>query len=237
LWWIDDRIEGLVVSALHNETDLAVRLSWIDPSYDHRAVGQDEFRDAVALQFSMSSDPPFYMGDYTAEGGVNIWMWKADRQTDLANGYQDVDDAFPDRAVDRYPEQLAKSASEESREWTGSSIMEHDPQFVTAWGAGNLVAKPDLPTSTECLVARGPGTLSGKPPAVQFVQGQAVYERGVWYVQLQRSMSLPHEHGESDERSFKSGDQLPVSFAIWNGSAGDRDGKKNISIWQTMIIE
>ena len=48
---------------------------------------------------------------------------------------------------------------------------------------------------------------------------------------------LPHEHGEDDERTFHPGDYLPVSIAIWNGSAGDRDGKKNISIWQKLVIE
>jgi len=237
LWWTEDRIEGLVVGALHNGEQLAIRLSWIDPTVNNRAVRQDEFRDAVALQFSMSSDPPFYMGDPGEHGGVNIWMWKADRQHDLADGYHDVDDAFPGRAVDRYPERVASAPSTESPAWSGSKITEHDPQFITAWGAGNLVAKPDLPTSAECLVARGPGTLSGKPANVQLVAGQAVYERGVWHVQLQRSMSLPHEHGEADERAFKSGDYLPVSFAVWNGSAGDRDGKKNISIWQKLVIE
>jgi DMSO reductase family type II enzyme heme b subunit len=89
----------------------------------------------------------------------------------------------------------------------------------------------------ECLVARGPGTLAGKPANVQVVEGKAVYERGVWYVQLQRTMELPHEHGTNDERAFRPGDYLPVSFAIWNGSAGDRDGKKNISIWQKLVIE
>jgi len=47
-----------------------------------------------------------------------------------------------------------------------------------------------------------------------------------------------HDHeGAVDERVFKTGDYLPVSFAIWNGSAGDRDGKKNISIWQKLVIE
>jgi len=237
LWWTEERIEGLVVCALHNGEELVIRLSWIDPTVNNRAVRQDEFRDAVALQFSLSSDPPFYMGDSGEHGGVNIWMWKADRQHDLADGYHDVDDAFPARAVDRYPERLGSDPSTESPAWAGSKITEHDPQFITAWGAGNLVAQPDLRTSAECLVARGPGTLSGKPANVQLVTGQAVNERGVWHVQLQRSMSLPHEHGEADERAFKSGDYLPVSFAVWNGSAGDRDGKKNISIWQKLVIE
>lgn len=237
LWWTEDRIEGLLVSALHNGAELAMRFSWIDPTVDDRAVRQDEFRDAVAIQFSLSSDPPFYMGDTGEHGGVNIWMWKADRQKDLAQGYHDVDDAFPGRAVDRYPERQAPAATLESPDWSGSKITEHDPLFVTAWGAGNLVAQPGLSTSAECLVARGPGTLSGKPANVQLVQGQAMYERGVWYVQLQRAMNPPHDHGDEDERAFRSGDYLPVSFAIWNGDAGDRDGKKNISIWQKLVIE
>ena len=50
-------------------------------------------------------------------------------------------------------------------------------------------------------------------------------------------MSFPESAGSADERTFDSGDYLPVSFAVWNGSAGDRDGKKNISIWQKMVIE
>jgi DMSO reductase family type II enzyme heme b subunit len=122
--------------------------------------------------------------------------------------------------------------------WPRAPLAKHDPQFITAWGAGNLVANPNIETPVECLIARGPGTLSGKPASAQHVRGQAVYARGVWSVQMQRSMNLPHGHGDdTDERLFKPGDYLPVSFAIWNGSAGDRDGKKNISIWQKLVIE
>jgi DMSO reductase family type II enzyme heme b subunit len=239
LWWDEQRIEGLTAQALHNGQELALRFSWIDPSVDDSAVKTSEFRDAVAVQFSLSPDPPFYMGDATQHGGVNIWMWKADRQTNLAKGYQDVDAAFPDGVADQYPESAFKfeQMGEEQR---GRLLTQHDPMFITAWGAGNLVASPLLKTPVECLVAQGPGTLMGKPINVQVVQGSAVYERGVWYVQMQRSMELPPEHaheGEADERVFRPGDYLPVSFAIWNGAAGDRDGKKNISIWQKLVIE
>ena len=237
LWWDDQRIEGLVVSALHNGEELAIRLSWIDPSLDDRTVRHDEFRDGVAIQFSLSSDPPFYMGGTGDHGGVNIWYWKADRQQDIERGYQDVDAAFPDRAVDMYPEQRFKLTDMSVNEWPHEQITKHDPEFITAWGAGNLVSDPNLATPVECLVARGPGTLSGKPANAQLVNGQAVYERGLWYVQLRRAMSLPAADGHGDERMFKPGDYLPVSFAIWNGSAGDRDGKKNISLWQKLVIE
>jgi DMSO reductase family type II enzyme heme b subunit len=239
LWWTEDRIEGLVVQALHNEQDLALRFSWLDPEPDDRAVRQDEFRDAVAVQFALSSDPPFYMGDAGQHGGVNIWMWKADRQKNIAAGYQDVDAAFPDRAVDMYPEQDHRLADGSVTDRPRQAITRHAPEFITAWGAGNLVADPTMATPVECLTARGPGTLAGKPANVQVVAGQAVYQRGVWYVQMQRTMELPHhgDHTAADERVFRSGDYLPVSFAIWNGSAGDRDGKKNISIWQKLVIE
>jgi DMSO reductase family type II enzyme heme b subunit len=242
LWWTDQRIEGLVVQALHNDTELALRLSWLDSTPDARAVRVDEFRDGVAIQFSLSSDPPFYMGDKTEHGGVNIWMWKADRQKNIASGYQDVDAAYPDRAVDMYDACPIRSKDMSKSDWPHGAITEHDSKFITAWGAGNLVADPNLKTPVECLSARGPGTLAGKPASVQLVQGQAVHERGVWTVQLQRTLEVPHDcetvaAGGPDERAFRAGDYLPVSFAVWNGGAGDRDGKKNISIWQKLVIE
>ena len=127
LWWCEDRIEGLVAQALHNGDDLAIRLSWIDPTVDDRAVRQTEFRDAVAIQFSLTSDPPFYMGAVGEGGGVNIWMWKADRQKNLAAGYQDVDAAFVDRVVDMYPEQNFKLVDMSVTEWPHGKIFDHRP--------------------------------------------------------------------------------------------------------------
>jgi mono/diheme cytochrome c family protein len=239
LWWTEDRIEGAMVQALHNGKQLALRLMWLDKTTDDRSVRVEEFRDAVAIQFSLSSDPPFYMGDASQHGGVNIWVWKADRQKNIDAGYQDVDAAFPMRAVDMYAECPIRSKDMSLVDWPHGAITEHNPTYLTAWGAGNLVADPALKTPVECLTARGPGTLSGKPAQAQVVAGQAVYERGMWMVQLQREMELPqdHAHNGNGERTFRPGDYLPVSLAIWNGAAGDRDGKKNISIWQKLVIE
>jgi len=240
LWWVDARIDGLVVQALHNGAEIALRLTWLDATQDDRAVRVDEFRDAVAIQFALSSDPPFYMGDSSKNGGVNIWLWKADRQKNINDGYKDVDAAFPQRVTDMYPESPVRANDMSSTDWPHGALTEHNRTFITAWGAGNLVADPTTKTPVECLAARGPGTLSGRPPNIQIVQGQAVYERGMWTVQLQRSLELPGEPGaaaDPSERAFRSGDYLPISFAIWNGSAGDRDGTKNISIWQKLVIE
>ncbi len=241
LWWADEHIDGLVVQAMHDGEEIALRFMWQDPSRDDRAVQVGEFRDAVAIQFSLTDDPPFYMGAAGDGGGVNIWMWKADRQTNIASGYQDVDAAFPDRAVDMYDESSIRSDDMSKTDWPTGDISEHNPTYITAWGAGNLVADPNLKTPVECLTARGPGTLAGKPPNVQLVQGSATYERGMWMVVVRRSMAslqcAQHAPEFGDERVFKSGDVVPVSFAIWNGSAHDRDGQKNISIWQKLVME
>lgn len=239
LWWSDERVEGLVAQAMHNGEELAIRLTWLDAVQDDQAVRVGEFRDAIAIQFSLSSDPPFYMGDASQHGGVNIWMWKADRQKNIDSGYQDVDAAFPNLVVDMYEECPIRGKDMSDVDWAHGEITQHNPLFITAWGAGNLVADPEPKTPVECLVARGPGTLAGKPSSAQLVQGSAVYNRGVWSVQMQRSLEPPcqHENDGMEERVFRPGDYLPISFAIWDGSAGDRDGKKSISIWQKLVIE
>ena len=36
--------------------------------------------------------------------------------------------------------------------------------------------------------------------------------------------------------SLEPGDTALVSFAVWDGSAGDRDGKKSVTIWQELYI-
>ena len=36
--------------------------------------------------------------------------------------------------------------------------------------------------------------------------------------------------------ALKPGSTVPVAFAVWNGSAGDRDGKKSVTIWQELKI-
>jgi DMSO reductase family type II enzyme heme b subunit len=43
--------------------------------------------------------------------------------------------------------------------------------------------------------------------------------------------------GGSGEVRLSEGTRVPVAFAVWNGSAGDRDGKKSVTIWQELVLE
>jgi complex iron-sulfur molybdoenzyme family reductase subunit gamma len=105
--------------------------------------------------------------------------------------------------------------------------------FVTAWGAGNIVADPTRRSATEDLRAEGFGTLRARPRIDQRVQAQGVWTTGTYRVVLRRRLKT---HG-ADAIRLRPGASAPVAFAIWNGSAGDRDGKKSVTIWQDLSLE
>jgi hypothetical protein len=159
---------------------------------------------------------------------VNIWMWKAERQADLEPAFQDLEKVYPNIGIDSYPNLLRSAPEQPTRH---ALTLESDPAFVTAWGAGNIVADPTRKSPTEDLVAEGFGTLRARPRADQNVAAVGVYGTGAYRVQLRRRLEA---RGEAV--SLQSGQRAAVSFAVWNGSAGDRDGKKSVTIWQELLI-
>jgi hypothetical protein len=228
LWWRSDRPEELTVRALHDGKDLAILLSWADASRDATAMRPQDFRDAAAVAFSLSADPPFFaMGQ--RGGPVNIWMWKAERQADLEPAFQDLEKVYPNIGIDSYPNLLRSPLEQPMR---NALTLQSDPTYVTAWGAGNIVADPTRKSATEDLRAEGFGTLRARPPRDQAVDAVGVHQTGAYRVQLRRAL----RGAGADAVSLQPGSRTAVSFAVWNGSAGDRDGKKSVTIWQELLV-
>lgn len=78
---------------------------------------------------------------------------------------------------------------------------------------------------TEELLAGGPGTTTRyREPAVE---ATAAREDGRWTVVLARDVAGATENRTTvpEERN------LDVAFAVWNGSAGERSGRKSVSEW------
>jgi len=229
LWWRTDRPEELTVRALHDGKDLALLLSWGDTSHDATAIRPQDFRDAAAVAFSLSPAPPFFaMGQ--RGGPVNIWMWKAERQADLEPAFQDLEKVYPNIGIDSYPNLLRSPLEQPMRH---ALTLQSDPTFVTAWGAGNIVADPTRKSATEDLRAEGFGTLRARPRRDQAVDAHGVYQTGAYHVQLRRALRGTGQ----DAVSLTPGSRTAVSFAVWNGAAGDRDGKKSVTIWQELLVE
>jgi len=229
LWWRPNRPEELTVQALHDGTSLVMRLSWTDETHDHTAIRPQDFRDAAAVQFSLTPDPPFFaMG--SAGHFVNLWMWKSERQADVEVAFQDLDRVYPNIGIDSYPNLQRSPLEQPTRH---ALTLESDPAFVTAWGAGNIVADPTRQSPAEDLLAQGFGTLSARPKPDQAVEAVGLYSTGTYRVVFHRSLA-----GRGERRvSMKPGNVVAVGFAVWNGSAGDRDGKKSVTIWQDLKLE
>jgi len=228
LWWRDDRPEEVAVQALHDGREIAIQMTWPDTTHDHTALRPQDFRDAAAIEFSADPDPPFFgMGEKGSR--VGIWMWKSERQADLEPAFQELDKIYPNIGIDSYPNMLRSRLEQPTR---NALTLDSDPDFVTGWGAGNIVSDPTRKSAAEDLTAEGFGTLKARPPMDQEVQATGVYSVGSYRVVFTRPLS-----GQGDTQiSLEPGDTALVSFAVWNGSAGDRDGKKSVTIWQELYI-
>jgi mono/diheme cytochrome c family protein len=229
LWWRTDRPEELTVRALHDGKEIGLLLVWADATHDHTAMRPQDFRDAVAVQFAHTADPPFFaMG--ARDQFVNIWMWKSERQADLEPAFQDLDKIYPNMGIDSYPNLLVSPLEQPTRH---ALTLKSDPTFVTGWGAANIVSDPLRDSAAEDLVAQGFGSLRARPRGDQAVHARGVYATGAYRVMFRRALA-----GKGDRAvTLSPGSTVPVGFAVWNGDAGDRDGKKSVTIWQDLRIE
>ena len=228
LWWRDDRPAEVTVKAVHDGEELALLVVWPDTTYDHTVIRPQDFRDAAAVQFALERDPPlFSMGQEGSK--VNIWMWKSERQADLEPAYQDLDKIYPNIGIDSYPNFLRSPVEQPTRQ---ALTLESDPTYVTAWGAGNVVSDPTGRSSVEDLTARGFGTLKARPAGDLAIQTTGVYRTGSYRVLFRRQLRSK----ASDSPSFGTDEPVPIAFAVWDGRAGDRDGKKSVTIWQELVL-
>lgn len=228
LWWRSDRPEELTVRALHDGKELAIQVVWADETHDHTAMRPQDFRDAAAVQFSLSKEPPFFaMG---AKGSlVNIWMWKSELQADIDMPFHDLEIVYPNLGIDSYPNLMRSPVEQPLRH---ALTLESDKAFVTGWGAGNIVSDPQRKSPAEDLTAQGFGTLRARPRGDQKVDAKGVYSASSYRVMFRRTLN-PTSKGSV---ALQPGTTVPVAFAVWNGSAGDRDGKKSVTIWQELKI-
>jgi len=213
---------------LHDGNELALLLVWPDLTYDHTAIRPQDFRDAAAVEFSLDPDPPlFAMGELGSK--VNIWMWKSERQADMEPAFQELDKIYPNIGIDSYPNFLLSPVEQPTRH---ALTLDSDPTYVTGWGAGNIVSNPAPMSAAEDLSAEGFGTLRARPRVDESVDAVGVYSTGSYRVTFRRALAS----SGPDAVSFGPGEQGSIAFAVWNGSAGDRDGKKSVTIWQELVI-
>lgn len=239
LWWREERPETIEVRTVHDEKDLYVRLSWSDGTHNDEQLISQGFRDGAAVEVASGETPPSFAMGAKGSSDIRIWHWKADRQADVA-GRRDVHTAHPDMYVTTFPVlEKDKSASESMgvdfgglRDATKKEAQKSDKTFLTGIGAGNPVSQfSGCPV--ESLTSHGLGTLDPRPISDQGVDAKGVWDKGNYSVVFRRPLQQSGDHA----LTLKAGDKIFIAFAVWDGSAGDRNGQKNVTIWQCLQIE
>ena len=76
--WPNPQTKYVFVKAATNGKEIAVHLTWLDPTRNDIMVQSQQYKDQAAIMFPVNQsgeEPPFTMG---GEGErVNIWQWKA----------------------------------------------------------------------------------------------------------------------------------------------------------------
>ena len=197
--------------ALHDGERLYILMEWEDDSDDLLVSRQAEFSDAAAVQFPVTHGetvPSFCMGDPSSP--VNIWQWKAAWQSDIEQGFVDVQDSYPDMHVDFYP-------------------FEEEEVFSPARAVGNVFAQDDRTTAVDNLLAGSFGTLTQAPD--QVVEGTGEWRDGAWRVVFARDLDVGEDYSQ-----FAAEESTNIAFAVWDGAKGERDGIKSVSQFLTLEV-
>ncbi len=215
-------VEEVEVRALASGEEIAFRLSWRDPT-DDRFMLAGQFSDAVAVMipYRPSDEVPITMGG--PGDRVLILHWAAFREENLDNGYADVSKIHPNAAYDWYPH--AKAPYRYPEDWRN--------QYALAYiGGEKLLRKNTIRSSVREVVAEGFGTSTWKD--VQRAEGEAVRTEEGWQVVIRRRFVEEN----SSNPDWGPGRSTFVSVAVWDGSAGERAGRKSLSyMWTPLEVE
>ncbi len=146
-------IDSLSVKALYNQRELALLVEWDDPTKSvpgdrkaRRIAGGEPFRDAMAVEFPVGTDPeeglPYFgMGESNAP--VSIWHWRGESAT----GPQEISLLYargPGDTVERSAEDSGLFARGEYRDGTWRVVVKRplataDPSRDVQFKAGGTV--------------------------------------------------------------------------------------------------
>ena len=206
----------VVLRALHDGGELALRLSWRDDEPDD-LVGLARYQDAVAVQIPASAGaqpPAITMGE--AGRAVHLLQWRATWQRDIDEGRGGVEDLYPRVVRDTTPDELL------------------DPKAVALYypgrAAGNPMSLFERSSPVEEAVAEGFGSVTTL--AEQRARGRGVHSGGRWAV----TIGIPLDRGGSLE-PLEPGSTWPLAVAVWLGSRGNRGSRKQYADWIDLHLE
>ena len=194
------------VRVLYNDREFGLLLVVADETKNDDVSAAGHFGDAIAVGFptDYGRDVPLpYIGMGNEGRPVNIWQWKAAWQLDIESGYRGVAQAYPNRVPRSGPINYSAGAE-----------------------AGSPLSQTSRTSPVENLMAEGFGTLTST--SSPRLEGRGTYQDGAWHVVMKRPLK-PKGVGAYIR---PTGDLLPITFAVWDGAAVERNGMKGLTRWR-----
>ncbi len=98
------------------------------------------------------------------------------------------------------------------------------------WSAGNASGAQTV----KVIDSTGLGSGKARDAAKTNVKGKGEYKAGVWRVILKRSLTTANA---KDDIQFEAGKFIPIGFASWDGSNGEKGSKHTMTTWYWVLLE
>ena len=219
--WFSPTVDGVWVQALHNGSELALRLVWHDPSESPDA-DWDEWQTKV-LSLMAPADAPAEASPDTAAAGASEQEPVSGSQADTtALAAASPGAAYPDALVVQFPRSIP-DGMERPYFLMGD---DRDPVYLWRWERGQQASE---------LLARGLARyepLGAAQPGA--LVAEAVFDQGEWRLMLRRTMDA----GEVEDRlGFEPGRAIPMALFAWDGSNGETGAQGAIGSWYFLYLD
>lgn len=208
--WFAPRVDGVWVQAVHDGTEVVLRLTWHDPSESPDPAWADwRARMGTAMTPAAAPDPtppPAAEPDTAAA---------AEPAMPAGAG------AAPDALIVQFPT-VVPQGMERPYFLLGS---EADPVYLWRWESGGAGASEAIGRGLEGIEAlAGAGAL----------EAEAVYEEGEWRLMIRRDLAA----GEVENRlEMVEGRPIPMALLAWDGDNGESGTQGAIGTWYFLVLE
>jgi DMSO reductase family type II enzyme heme b subunit len=230
--WFAPTVDGVWVQAVHDGSELALRLSWSDPSESPDPVW-NEWRGLVASAAGgVDADAPPAAAGPAAATADTAPPAPADATAATPAG-------APDAIAVQFPPTIP-TGMDRPYFLMGST---RDPVYLWHWTSGGAGATEQS--------ARGLGRMDPLPDA-NALTGEAAWEHGQWRVVLRRALVVGDtaaaaadttagaaETAAPDDGRLRFANRQPIPMALfaWDGDNGEAGTRGSVSSWYFIYLD
>ncbi|MFQ5430868.1 MAG: c-type cytochrome, partial [Nitrospinota bacterium] len=98
------------------------------------------------------------------------------------------------------------------------------------WNSGSV----EKPGTAKMFTAKGSKSMEESDVSAAGFSVSASYHDGTWRVMMKRNLTTPNKEKDTQ---FEVGRYIPIAFADWDGSNGERGSKHTMTTWYWLLLQ